>query len=75
MSVGYHRLGTQERGAIPSRLSRHSRIYRLMVHFGHDPAKAGEILLDAHRGDRYARQWIGALFRGRRGVIPPPPTP
>lgn len=36
-------------------------IYAMLKRQGHDPAKAEEILLDAHRGDKHARQWIKAL--------------
>ncbi len=50
----------------------HPAIYRLLKRQGHDPAKAAEIILDAKRGDKHARRWIGILasFRHRHGARP-----
>ena len=36
--------------------------YEALKSYGLSPAKAAEIVLDAKRGDQYARQWI-ALAR------------
>lgn len=41
-------------------------ILKLLKRSGHSAAKAHEILLDARRGDKLARQWIGMLFAQRR---------
>lgn len=35
--------------------------YELLKQAGHSPAKAGEIAVDANRGDKYALQWIEAV--------------
>lgn len=43
------------------------RIMRMLVRSGHHPAKALEIVLDAARCDKHARQWIGIMFSHRRG--------
>lgn len=32
--------------------------YELLKLWGHSPAKAAEIVLDAKRGDRHALQWV-----------------
>lgn len=37
---------------------RYTRIYRALKNAGHDAAKAIEILLEAHRGDKYSLRWI-----------------
>jgi hypothetical protein len=36
--------------------------YEALKSFGHSPVKAAEIVLDAKRGNEYARRWI-ALVR------------
>lgn len=46
---------------------KYPRIYRLLKRQGHSPAKAIEMLIDAKRGDRWAVDWIKAMFKGRRG--------
>lgn len=38
--------------------------YECLKAYGHSPAKAAEIALDAERGDRYAIQWIAAARAG-----------
>lgn len=40
-------------------------IYALLKRNGHSPQKAAEILLDARRGDRHAREWIRILYAQR----------
>lgn len=40
-------------------------IYRQLKRFGHTPAKALEIILDAKRGDRFAFLWIKMVYRAR----------
>ena len=35
--------------------------YEALKRAGHSPAKAAEIMLDAKRGDNYARRWIAAV--------------
>ena len=47
---------------------RHQRIYSLLKWNGHHPAKAAEILLDASRGDQWARGWIRVLFSQRKHI-------
>lgn len=37
-------------------------VYRRLVDAGHSPFKAGRIVLDCIRGDRYALQWVDALI-------------
>lgn len=43
-------------------------VYRLLKCTGHSPLKAGQILLDAARGDVHALSWIMTLFRIRHSV-------
>lgn len=45
---------------------KYPRIYGLLKEAGHSAAKALEIVIDAKRGDRFARGWIGLLFKYRR---------
>ena len=46
-------------------------LYEALKRFGHSPAKAAEIALDAARGDKHALRWIAAI--GAK-PLPPPPT-
>jgi hypothetical protein len=39
-------------------------MYAALKAFGHSPAKAAEIVLDARRGDVYALRWIAASKGG-----------
>ena len=41
--------------------------YDALKAYGHSPAKAAEIALDAKRGDTYALQWLDAATR----ALPP----
>jgi len=45
---------------------KYRRTYELLKSFGHSPAKAAEIVLDASRGDAHAIQWIKISFAFRR---------
>lgn len=42
---------------------RYPRLYRRLKTMGHCAAKTVEILLDAHRGDRYAIAWCRMAAR------------
>jgi hypothetical protein len=35
--------------------------YELLKRYGHSPAKAAEIILDAKRGDMFSRNWIARV--------------
>jgi hypothetical protein len=35
--------------------------YEILKHYGHSPAKAAEIALDAKRGDKHALAWLEAV--------------
>lgn len=37
---------------------KHYRIFNMLLGHGHSGAKAAEIILDAHRGQKHALQWI-----------------
>lgn len=37
--------------------NRYPRIYKALKQIGFSPAKAAEVILDASRGDAYARSW------------------
>ena len=37
--------------------------YETLVAYGHSPAKAAEIVLDASRGDAYAKAWIARVTK------------
>lgn len=47
-------------------MKEYNKIFWLLVGHGHCGAKAAEIILDAKRGNKYARQWISAVFKMRR---------
>lgn len=36
--------------------------YSALKAFGHSPAKAAEIILDATRGDEFSRRWIAMVM-------------
>lgn len=40
-------------------------VYEALKAHGHSAAKAAEIMLDAKRGDEYARQWIAQVATPR----------
>lgn len=42
------------------------KTYVLLKQLGFSPMKAAEIILDAHRKDRYALWIVRIAFRGRR---------
>jgi hypothetical protein len=41
------------------------RVYEALKAYGFSAAKAAEILLDARRNSRYARQFVGLACRSR----------
>lgn len=43
------------------------RAYRALTASGHSPLKAGQIVLDAKRGDAWAAGWIKDALAGKRG--------
>ena len=45
---------------------RYAKIYDLLKRAGHGAARAAEIILDAQRGDAWAKLWIFRLFAQRR---------
>lgn len=45
---------------------RYRRVYRMLRSFGHGPEKAGQIVLDASRGDSFSLRWI-RIVRGTMG--------
>lgn len=45
---------------------KHRLIFRLLTAAGHSGFLAGQILLDAQRGNEHARRWIGIHFKQRR---------
>jgi hypothetical protein len=47
---------------------KYRRIYNLLKASGHSPVKAGQILLDAARGDQFSIDWIKALYQWRTNV-------
>ena len=44
---------------------KYPRIYAMLKAYGHDPAKAAEIILDAQRHDAHALAWI-RIIRSHR---------
>lgn len=45
---------------------KYRRIYAMLKAFGHDPAKAAEIIHDAQRHDAHALKWVRAVRRVSR---------
>ena len=40
--------------------------YEILKAYGHSPAKAAEIVLDAKRGDAWAIRWIAWIHKSRQ---------
>lgn len=45
---------------------KYPKIYAMLKAIGHAPMQADRILMDAHRGDKWALSWIRMIHRATR---------